>query len=49
MIWRSKSSTLCILCLHDQPKTVIMTRERSLKRATLLVQGLRVSFDIPAW
>jgi hypothetical protein len=29
--------------VHDQPKTVIMTPEKSLQCATLLAQGLRVS------
>jgi transposase-like protein len=46
MNWRAqfrKDGSASFFAVHDQPKTVIMTPEKSLQCATLLAQGLRVS------
>lgn len=46
MNWKSqfrKAGPASFFTAHDQPKTVIMTPEKSLQCATLLAQGLRVS------
>jgi hypothetical protein len=46
MNWRAqfrKDGPASFFAVHDQPKTVIMTPEKSLQCATLLAQGLRVS------
>lgn len=46
MNWKSqfrKAGPASFFTVHDQPKTVIMTPEKSLQCATLLAQGLRVS------
>lgn len=46
MNWKTqfrKDGPASFYAVHDQPKTVIMTPEKSLQCATLLAQGLRVS------
>lgn len=46
MNWKSqfrKAGPASFFTAHDQPKTVIMTPQKSLQCATLLAQGLRVS------
>jgi hypothetical protein len=46
MNWKAqfrKDGPASFFTVHDQPKTVIMTPEKSLQCATLLDQGLRVS------
>jgi hypothetical protein len=46
MNWKAqfrKYGPVSFFTVHDQPKTVIMTPEKSLQCATLLAQGLRVS------
>lgn len=46
MNWKSqfrKAGPASFFAVHDQPKTMIMTPEKSLQCATLLAQGLRVS------
>jgi hypothetical protein len=46
MNWKAqfrKHGPVSFFTVHDQPKTVIMTPEKSLQCATLLAKGLRVS------
>ena len=46
MNWKAqfrKDGAASFFAIHDQPRTVIMTPDKSLQCATLLAQGLRVS------